>query len=133
MRHIALTAGNSDMENPFEGHPFGHQGVLLSFDTSISGNEYAAQICFELFPSPDAKRKQRFKWSFSGLADLVLTMSPAAMGKTASGSNIEDCKLYEKDKRLFMYLADGYIKFDFKEMETTKITTDRVGTLEKIG
>lgn len=108
------------MENPFEENPFGHHGVLLSFDTSISGNEYAAQICFELFPSPDATRKQRFKWSFSGLADLMLTISPAAMGETASGSNIEDCKLYEKEKRLSMYLAEGFLKLDFDDVTEAK-------------
>lgn len=105
------------MDNPFEGNPLRHQGVLLSFDMSVSGNRYTAEICFELFPSPDAPLKQRFKWSFSGLTDLVLTMSPVSIEENVFGSNIEDCKLYEKEKRLFMYLPDGYIKFDFKEME----------------
>lgn len=110
------------MENPFEHNHLRHQAVLLSFDTSISGNGYAAELCFELLPSEGATQKQIFRWSFSGLKDLVVAISPSQLAENRAGANIEDCKIYEKEKRLFLYLSGGYIKFYFKKMTATSPT-----------
>lgn len=125
MRERELNARTDDMANPFEENPFKHQGALLSFDTSSNGSEYTAEICFELFPSPDATRKKRFTWSFSGVTDLVLTLNSAQLGKNIFRSNIVDCKIYETEQRLFLYLSDGYIKLDFKEMRAEPRSTEQ--------
>lgn len=94
----------------------------MSFDTSMSGSSYTAELCFEVFPSEKATQKQIFKWSFSGLKDLVLAISPSKMTERHAGANIEDCKIDEKEKRMFLYLSGGYIKFDFKKMTAASPT-----------
>lgn len=92
----------------------------MSCKTAVRDNGYSVDLCVALYESEEAPERQRLQWTFLGVRNLVLTTDMASMTRNINAGNINDCEVNMEEKRLSMYLAEGFLKLDFTDVTEAK-------------
>lgn len=108
------------MSSTLLSNRYWHDGVLISCKTENQDNGYNVDLCVALYESEEAPERHRIQWTFLGARNLVLTMDMALMTQNMHAGNINDCEVNMEEKRLSMYLVEGFLKLDFDGVAEAK-------------